>query len=73
MADANAEMLEQIDRYPRVRDRAIYWGEPDDLPDATFGADLPHIRDWAMDRFTFTGSRAGGAAARVADVLGGLL
>lgn len=73
MADANAEMLDQIERYPRVRDRALFWGEPDDLPDATFGADLPHIRDWAMDRFTFTGSGAGGAAVRAADVLGGLL
>lgn len=73
MADANAEMLEQIDRYPRVRDRALFWGEPDDLPDASFGADLPRIRDWAMDRFTFTRSQAGGAAGRVADVLAELL
>lgn len=72
MADANAEMLEQIDRYPRIRDRAIFWGVPDDLPDATFGTDLPHIRDWATERFTFTGSRAG-AARRAADVLEGLL
>ncbi len=73
MADANAEMLEQIERYPRVRDRALFWGEPEDLPDAAFGADLPRIRDWAMDRFTFTRSRAGGAAGRVADVLADLL
>ena len=34
-ADYNAEMIEQIARFPRVRDRAIFVGEPDDVvPDA---------------------------------------
>ena len=28
-ADYNAEMIEQIARYPRVRDRAIFVGDPD--------------------------------------------
>ena len=28
-ADYNAEMIEHIDRYPRVRDRAIFVGDPD--------------------------------------------
>ena len=30
-ADYNAEMLEQIERYPRVRDRSIFVGDPDDI------------------------------------------
>ena len=30
-ADYNAEMIEQIARFPRVRDRAIFVGEPDDI------------------------------------------
>ncbi len=30
-ADYNAEMIEQIERYPRVRDRAIFVGEPEDI------------------------------------------
>ena len=35
-ADYNAEMIEHIARYPRVRDRAIFVGDPDDIvPDAS--------------------------------------
>ena len=30
-ADYNAEMIEHIARYPRVRDRAIFVGDPDDI------------------------------------------
>ena len=30
-ADYNAEMIEHIARYPRLRDRAIFVGEPDDV------------------------------------------
>ena len=30
-ADYNAEMIEHIARYPRVRDRAIFVGNPDDI------------------------------------------
>ena len=30
-ADYNAEMIEQIARYPRVRDRAIFVGDPEDV------------------------------------------
>ena len=45
-ADYNAEMIEQIDRYPRVRDRAIFVGDRDDIVPETFGAGLPGIGDW---------------------------
>ena len=30
-ADYNAEMIEHIARYPRVRDRALFVGKPDDI------------------------------------------
>ena len=34
-ADYNAEMIEHIARFPRVRDQAIFVGNPDDIvPDA---------------------------------------
>ena len=40
-ADYNAEMIEQIARYPRVRDRSIFVGDPDDIVPGTFGPRLP--------------------------------
>jgi pimeloyl-ACP methyl ester carboxylesterase len=40
-ADYNAEMIEQIERFPRVRDRAIFIGRPDDVVAGTFGPKLP--------------------------------
>ncbi|HXO07694.1 MAG TPA: glycosyltransferase, partial [Solirubrobacteraceae bacterium] len=54
-ADYNAEMLDQIARYPRVRDRAIFIGEPGDIVAGTFGPGLPGIRDWTERHFTFAG------------------
>ncbi len=59
MADANAEMIEQVERYPRVRDRALFLGELEDLPDRCFGPGLPNIREWARHRFTWTGQISG--------------
>jgi pimeloyl-ACP methyl ester carboxylesterase/predicted glycosyltransferase len=54
-ADYNAEMIEQIARYPRVRDRSIFVGEPDDVVDETFGPGLPSIREWTESHFSFAG------------------
>jgi pimeloyl-ACP methyl ester carboxylesterase/predicted glycosyltransferase len=54
-ADYNAEMIEHIARYPRIRDRAIFVGNPDDIYPETFGPDLPKIRDWTEDHFDFSG------------------
>ncbi len=54
-ADYNAEMIEQRARFPRVRDRSIFVGRPEDVVPDTFGADLPAIRDWTADNFTFAG------------------
>ena len=36
-ADYNAEMIEHIARYPRLRDRALFVGEPDDVVPDRFG------------------------------------
>jgi pimeloyl-ACP methyl ester carboxylesterase/predicted glycosyltransferase len=54
-ADYNAEMIEQIARFPRVRDRAIFVGDPEDVVDGTFGPGLPSIREWTEAHFSFAG------------------
>ena len=54
-ADYNAEMIEQIARMPRVRDRALFVGNPEDVVDLPFGPGLPGIRDWTRRHFEFPG------------------
>jgi pimeloyl-ACP methyl ester carboxylesterase/predicted glycosyltransferase len=54
-ADHNAEMIEHIDRFPSVRDRAIFVGDPADVIDARFGPDLPVIRKWTEAHYDFAG------------------
>ncbi len=66
-ADYNAEMIEHIDRYPRVRDRAIFVGDPDDIVPERFGADLPVIREWTEQHFDFAGYVTGFDPAAFAD------
>jgi predicted glycosyltransferase len=53
--DYNAEMIEHIARYPRLRDRAIFVGDPDDIVPNSFGPDLPLIRDWTKQHYDFAG------------------
>jgi predicted glycosyltransferase len=53
--DYNAEMIEHIARYPWIRDRAIFVGNPDDIVADRFGAALPTIRDWTEEHFSFSG------------------
>ncbi|MCI0688655.1 MAG: hypothetical protein L0Y54_15680, partial [Sporichthyaceae bacterium] len=69
-ADYNAEMIEHIARYPRLRDRAIFVGDPDDIVPDRFGPDLPLIRDWTEANYDFagyvTGFDPGGYADRAA-------
>ena len=36
-ADYNAEMIEHVERFPRLRDRAIFVGDPDDIVPDDFG------------------------------------
>jgi predicted glycosyltransferase len=54
-ADYNAEMIEHIDRFPWIRDRAIFVGNPGDIVADRFGAELPRIRDWTERHFSFSG------------------
>ncbi|MDX6675153.1 MAG: hypothetical protein QOH11_2571 [Solirubrobacteraceae bacterium] len=54
-ADYNAEMIEHIARHGRLRDRALFVGNPDDIVPGAFGPDLPLIRDWTEQHFDFSG------------------
>jgi hypothetical protein len=54
-ADYNAEMIEHVERFPRIRDRAIFVGNPDDIVPDTFGPGLPAIRAWTEAHFAFSG------------------
>jgi predicted glycosyltransferase len=66
-ADYNAEMIEHIARHPRVRDLALFVGEPDDIVPDTFGPGLPAIRDWTERHFGFTGYIPGFDPAALGD------
>jgi hypothetical protein len=68
-ADYNAEMIEHIARFPRVRDRAIFVGGPEDIVPDRFGPALPVIREWTEDHYDFTGEYVTGFdPAEFADV-----
>ncbi len=66
-ADYNAEMLEQIDRFPRIRDRALFVGEPEDIVPERFGEGLPDIRAWTEGHYDFPGYVTGFDPAEYAD------
>jgi pimeloyl-ACP methyl ester carboxylesterase/predicted glycosyltransferase len=54
-ADYNAEMIEHVERFPRIRDRAIFVGEPADVVPGSFGPGLPEIRAWTERHYDFCG------------------
>jgi pimeloyl-ACP methyl ester carboxylesterase len=54
-ADWNAERVERMRRYPRLRDRSIFVGNPGDLVDVPLGPGLPTVRDWTLERYTCAG------------------
>jgi pimeloyl-ACP methyl ester carboxylesterase/predicted glycosyltransferase len=58
-ADYNAEMVEHIARFPRLRDRAIFVGNPDDIVPDRLGPELPLIREWTEQHFDFAGYVSG--------------
>jgi pimeloyl-ACP methyl ester carboxylesterase/predicted glycosyltransferase len=66
-ADYNAEMVEHIARFPRLRDRAIFVGNPDDIVPNGLGPDLPLIREWTERHFDFAGYVSGFDPAAFAD------
>jgi pimeloyl-ACP methyl ester carboxylesterase/predicted glycosyltransferase len=66
-ADYNAEMIEHIARYPRLRDRAVFVGNPDDIVPDTFGPGLPAIREWVEGHYDFAGYVTGFDPAGLGD------
>jgi pimeloyl-ACP methyl ester carboxylesterase/predicted glycosyltransferase len=66
-ADDNAEMIGHIARYPKLRDRAIFVGDPDDIVPESFGPGLPGIRDWTEEHYDFAGYVTGFDAAALGD------
>jgi pimeloyl-ACP methyl ester carboxylesterase/predicted glycosyltransferase len=66
-ADYNAEMIEQVARFGRIRDRSVFVGNPEDIVPLSFGADLPMIRDWTEHNFEFAGYVTGFDPADFAD------
>jgi pimeloyl-ACP methyl ester carboxylesterase/predicted glycosyltransferase len=65
--DYNEEMIEHIARFPRVRDRAVFVGNPEDVVPDSFGAELPLIRDWTQEHFDFAGYVTGFDPAQLGD------
>ena len=65
--DYNAEMIEHIARFPRIRDRALYVGNADDIVPDAFGPDLPQIRDWTEEHYDLTGYVTGFDPAAFSD------
>jgi pimeloyl-ACP methyl ester carboxylesterase/predicted glycosyltransferase len=66
-ADYNAEMIEHIARHPRVRDRSIFVGDPEDVVPQAFGPGLPGIREWTEAHYEFSGYVTGFDPAALAD------
>jgi pimeloyl-ACP methyl ester carboxylesterase/predicted glycosyltransferase len=66
-ADYNLEMIEHIDRFPRVRDTAIFVGDPDDIVPDSFGSELPAIREWTTEHFEFSGYVTGFRESAIGD------
>jgi pimeloyl-ACP methyl ester carboxylesterase/predicted glycosyltransferase len=66
-ADYNAEMIEHVERLPRVRDRAVFVGDPDDVVARPFGPGLPGIREWTAAHYDFAGYVTGFDPADIAD------
>jgi predicted glycosyltransferase len=66
-ADYNAEMIEHIARFPRVRDRAVFVGNREDVVPDSFGPELPLIRDWTEEHYDFAGYVTGFDPTRLGD------
>jgi CDP-glucose 4,6-dehydratase len=60
-------MIEHIARFPRIRDQAIFVGNPDDVVPDSFGPELPAIRDWTEQHYDFAGYVTGFDPAAFAD------
>ncbi len=65
--DYNEEMIEHIARFPRLRDQAVFVGNPDDIVPEQFAPHLPWIRDWTEEHYAFAGYVTGFDPAEFAD------
>jgi hypothetical protein len=65
--DYNAEMIEQVARFPRVRDLAVFVGDPDDIAPVGFGPGLPRVRAWVEQHYAFAGYVGGFDPAALGD------
>jgi predicted glycosyltransferase len=54
-ADYNQENISHVERYPYVRDAALFVGEKSDIVLRHFGRNLPFMPDWIDEHFDFTG------------------
>ena len=54
-SDYNAEMVEHVAKYPALRDRSVFVGDPADVVDVPLGPDLPTARAWTEEHFDFAG------------------
>ena len=66
-ADYNAEMIEHIERFPWLRDRAVFVGNPADVVSERFGPGLPEIRAWTEQHYDFSGYVTGIDPGSIAD------
>ena len=66
-ADYNAEMVEQIARFPSLRDRSVFVGNTVNVVPDTFGDGLPLIRDWVEQNYQFSGYISGISPVGLAD------
>ena len=62
-----ADVAVDVERYPRIRDRAIFVGDAEDIVPHRFGDNLPPIRDWTAAHNDFAGYITGFDPAAVAD------
>ncbi len=68
-ADWNGEHVERIRRYPRLRDRALFVGDPEDAVGAPLGPGLPTVAEWTAQRYTCVGYVTGAPLAAGRDEL----
>ncbi len=66
-ADYNAEMIEHVERFPRLRDLSVFVGDPEDIVPSTFGPGLPSIREWTNAHYAFCGYVTGFDPASLGD------
>ena len=53
--NVNGTWVEMRELHPEASDLSIFIGEPEDIPDREFGENLPNMRAWAKEHFSFPG------------------